>query len=276
MTVILPPQVIPGPEPRAARYGLFAAALGPNDLPNHAMAGGLTYESVSCGFSRIYPVACHTDRPQTVKVFTDGCDEYDEEGENGEEITALPFVVYATMKRGTAGHTRAELRTKVLRRLANGEQTSVEAGMANVLSTDPDLVTLTPPGITLADTVGELEQWLYGIQPTDQNYGYAGCLHCSPRIAAYAAEEDLIVQDGALLRTRMGTAWAFGGGYPDDGTIYISGQPTIWRSADVFVPDIAQTLDRGFNQYMLLAEREYAVAYDCLAAQAIYNWGVPT
>lgn len=266
MTVILPPQVIPGPEPRAARYGLFAAALGPNNLPNHAMAGGLIYEPVSCGFSRTYPTVCHTDRPQTVKTFD----------EDNDTITALPFVVYATLECGTAGHTSAELETKVRRRLANGEQTSAEAGMADVLAADPGLATLTPPGITLADTIGELEQWLYGIQPTGQNYGYAGCLHCSPRIAAYAAEADLIVSDGALMRTRMGTVWAFGGGYPDDGTIYISGQPAIWRSADVFLPDVIQAIDRGINHYMLVAEREYAVAYDCLAAKATYNWEIPT
>ena len=264
MTINLPPQPIPGPEPRAVRYGLFAAALGPNDLKGHALAGGLIYEPVSCGFSRIYPAICHTDRPQKTKVFD----------EDNDQITALPFVVYATLQCGSAGHTRAEQEAKVRRRLANGEQTSAEAGMATIL--DDGAVPLIPPGITLSDTIGELEQWLYGINPTDQNYGFVGCLHCSPRIATYASEEDLIVQDGPLLRTRMGTVWSFGGGYPDDGTVYISGQPTIWRSADVYVPDPAQTFDRANNQWMLVAEREYAVAYDCLAAKATYNWGIPT
>jgi len=230
------------------------------------MAGGLTYEPVSCGFSHIYPANCHTDRPRETKEFD----------EDNDLITALPFVVYATIQCGTVGHTRAEMESKVLRRLANGEQTSAEAGLADVLAADPTLVTLTPPGITLSDTVGELEQWLYGLQPADMNYGYVGCIHASPRIATYAAEEDLIVQDGALMRTRMGTVWSFGGGYPDDGSIYITGQPTVWRSSDVFLPDSIQTIDRDLNQYMLVAEREYVVAYDCLAAVATYNWGIPT
>lgn len=264
MSVILPPQVISGPEPRAVRYGLFTAALGPNVLVEHAMAGGLVYEPVSCGFSRIYPSACHTDVPETVKVF---------DGDNGL-VTALPFVVYATLQCGAVGHTQLELEEKVRRRLANGEQTSVEAAMAAVLAAGATPV--TPPGIALSDTVGELEQWLYGINPTDQNYGFVGCLHASARIAAYAMEEDLIVQDGPLLRTRMGTVWSFGGGYPDDGTIYISGQPRIWQSPDVYLPDSAQTFDRDNNQWMLLAEREYAVSYDCLAASATFNWGIPT
>ncbi len=63
----------------------------------------------------------------------------------------------------------------------------------------------------------------------------------------------------------MGTVWAFGGGYPDDGTIYISGQPTVWRSSDVFVAPASGAFDRLTNQYNMIAEREYAVAYDCLA-----------
>jgi len=233
-------------------------------MTGHALAGGLIYEPVSCGFSRIYPANCYTDEPQTVKVF---------DGDN-DWITALPFVVYATLQCGAAGHTMAEQETKVRRRLANGEQTSAEAGMAAILASGA--VSLTPPGITLSDTVGELEQWLYGINPTDQNYGFVGCLHCSPRIATYAAEEDLLIQDGPLFRTAMGTVWSFGGGYPDDGTVYISGQPMIWRSRDVYLPDSSQTFDRTNNQWMLVAEREYAVAYDCLAAKATYNWGIPT
>lgn len=263
MTVILPPTPVAGPEPRAVRYGLFTAALGPLPLPEHGLAGGLVYEPVSCGYSRIYPASCHTDERRTVKTF---------DGEN-EAVEALPFVVYSTLQCGAAGKTSSDLEAKVRRRLANGEQTSAEAGMAAILASGATPV--TPPGITLSDTIGELEQWLYGINPSGQNYGYVGCLHCSPRIAAYAALEDLIVQDsGPLLRTRMGTVWSFGGGYPDDGTIYISGQPTIWKSEDIYVPDPVQTFDRSANQWMLVAEREYAVAYDCLAASATFNWGI--
>jgi hypothetical protein len=44
----------------------------------------------------------------------------------------------------------------------------------------------------------------------------------------------------------------------------------------VFVPEPRQLLNRTNNQYHLIAEREYAVSYDCVAASAIYNWGIPT
>lgn len=263
MTTVLPYQIVSAPEPRGIRYGLFTAALGPLDLPTHARAGGITYEPVSCGYAHRFESTCHTDRPAQEKIF-DG---------NEDLITAESVVVYATLTCGSAGHTGDELTTKVLRRLANGEQTQAEAAMADALAAGATPV--IPPGITLADTIGELEQWMYGISP-DQDYGNVGCLHASPRIASYAQSEDLIVSDGPLLRTRMGTVWSFGGGYPDDGTIYISGQPTVWRSSDVFVAPASGAFDRIYNQYNLVAEREYAVAYDCLAASAVFNWGITT
>lgn len=264
MTTVLPYQIVQAPEPRGRRYGIFIAANGPNTLPPHARAGGITYEPVSCGYSRIFDAVCHTDQPAQSKI----------SDEDEDWITADPFVVYATLLCGPVGHTEEEFSTKVQRRLANGEQTSVEAAMAAILLAGA--VPVTPPGITLTDTVGELEQWLYGIQPADQGYGNVGCLHASPRISAYAMNEDLIVQDGPLLRTRMGTVWSFGGGYPDDGTIYISGQPTFWQSSDVFVSPPSQVFHQESNQYHMIAEREYAVAYDCLAASATFNWGITT
>lgn len=267
--VISPPVVVPAPEPRGLRYGLMTVAAGPNVLPPHARAGGITYEPVSCGHAHHYPTECHTEERQGGGEKTFDSDETIIERES--------FIAYATLLCGSAGKTTADLEAKVRRRFANGEQSVVEAGMATILAAGA--VPLIPPGITLADTIGELEQWLYGTDttaPADAQYGNVGYLHASPRFAALAMSEDLIVPDGLLLRTRMGTIWSFGGGYPDDGTIYISGHVTIWRSDDVVVPPVAQLLNKGTNQYYALAEREYAVSYDCVAASAVYNWGVPT
>lgn len=267
MTGIIPPQVVPAPEPLGLRYGLLSVATGPGILPAHARAGGLIYEPVSCGHTRVYPTTCHASREDQPKIFDPGDAWIEQE----------PFVVYATLQCGAAGNTTADLEAKVRRRFANGEQTSVEAEMALRLAAGA--TPLTAPGLTLADTVAELEQWLYGndtTAPADANYGNVGFLHASPRICALAMEEDLIVQDGQLLRTRMGTVWVFGGGYPDDGTIYVSGNVAVWRSADVMVPPVAQLLDKATNQFYVVAEREYVVSYDCVAASATYYWGTPT
>lgn len=265
--VITPPEVVPAPEPRGLRYGLFTAANGPLDLPSPAIAGGLIYEPVSCGFARQYETLCHTDERLASKTFDEG----------DSPIQRDSFVVYATLSCGSVGNTDAMLEAKVKRRLANGEQSIAEAGLATILASGA--IPLVAPGVTLADVVGELEQWLYGSDPTipaDAQYGNIGYLHAPPRIAAFAADADLVHRDGALLRTPMGSIWVFGAGYPDDGTIYVSGNVTVWRSPDVFVPPPRQVLDKTTNHYQMIAEREYAVSYDCVAASAIFNWGVPT
>lgn len=265
--VIAPPLVVSAPEPRGVRYGLFQSANGPLDLPTHGLAGGIVYEPVSCGFARSYGTLCHTDEQLGNKTYDP----------NETPITRESFVVYSSLACGSAGKTSAELEAKVRRRLANGEQSVAEAGMATILAAGA--TPLVAPGVTLTDVVGELEQWLYGTDPTapaDAQYGNVGYLHASPRIAAHAMTADLIVPDGPLLRTSMGTIWVFGGGYPDDGTIYVSGNVTVWRAPDVFVSTPSFVLDRTTNQYHVIAEREYAVSYDCVAASAVYNWGIPT
>lgn len=259
--VITPPLVIPAPEPRGLRYGLFSTANGPNYLPPHGAAGGLTYDPVSCGIAHWYDTPCHGD-VRYGKIFDD----------NNEWINADPFVAYASLKCGSAGTNSADLMAKVQRRLANGEQTIAEFGLATALAAGATPI-VAPVMTSLTTVVSELEQWLYGIATA--GYGNVGYLHAPPRVQAYAADADLLVPDGAMLRTRMGTIWVFGGGYPDDGMIYISGQVTVWRSRDVFVSPPESALNLSTNEYRVLAEREYAVSYDCVAASAEFDW-LPT
>lgn len=259
--VISPPVVVSAPEPRRLRSGLLAAA-GIVDLPPHGRAGGIIYEPVSCGYARSYDTPCPADGRLFEKTF----DAQD------DPIEREPFLAYATIKCGSVGNS--VLKDKVLRRLANGEQSVVEQAMDGILFAGA--TPIFPPGTTMADTVGELEQWLYGNAPTYAQYGNVGYLHASPRILSYAMESELVVQDGPILRTPMGTVWVFGGGYTDDGTIYVSGNVTIWRDPEIFVPPQLQVLDKSTNQFYMLAERGYVVSYDCVAASAVFNWGIPT
>jgi hypothetical protein len=255
---ITPPLIVPAPEPRGLRYGLFAVANGPVKLMPHGAAGGLTYDPVSCGEAHWYDTPCHGDI-RYGKIFD----------ENNGWITADPFLAYASLRCGSAGTNPAELEAKVMRRLANGEQTIAEFGLATALAAGA-IPLITPVTASITAMVAELEQWLYGIATA--NYGNVGYLHAPPRFAAYAADADLLIQDGPLLRTRMGTIWIFGGGYPDDGRMYISGQVTVWRSDDVFVSPATSALNLMKNEYRMLAEREYAVAYDCVAASVESDW----
>lgn len=253
---ITPPVVVDAPVPRGLRTGLFAAGVGPRILPDHGSAGGITYEPISCGHAHFLEVSCGLGDLAVEKTIdtSDG------------QIRANPFVVYASMGCGSVGSSSADLDRKVRQRLANGEQTIAEFGLGLVLSAGATPIAAADP--TLTGVVGGLEQWLYGINGAA--YGNVGYLHASIRMAAYAAHEELIVHDQGLMKTPMGTIWIFGGGYPDDGTITVSGQVSVWRSAQVYTPPAQLNLQT--NQYTIIAEREYAVAYDCVAASSVFDW----
>jgi hypothetical protein len=270
VTGIIPPQVVTPPEPRALRYGLLTAANGPLSLPApHGLAGGVTYTPVGCGQTHVWPNLCHDN-----EVFNTRGDVQMEIGlrktfdAEADLVERDSFIVYASLTCGSAGTTWEELDAKVRRRLADGEQTSAETGLATLLTAGA--TALPYVGVELTDVVAELEQYLYG--SAGFGYGYVGYLHAPPRMVAYAAEEGLVVRDGPLLKTPAGTVWVFGGGYPDDGTITISGQVTVWRSDDVFVTPAGSALNQRTNQYNMLAEREYVVSYDCAAASAVFDW----
>lgn len=264
MTALLPPQVIEAPQPRALRYGLLAAANGPLDPPApHGLAGGVTYKPDGCGVAHLYnTTTCPPDNPAKT---------YDPEIGN---LTRPSFIAYASLICGAAGRTPTQLEDRVRGRLADGEQTVAEQGFATILAAGATPL-VAPVPTSFLSVIGELEQWLYGATPAGAGYGYQGYLHVPYRYAAEAAFNQLVVKDGPLLRTPDGTIWVFGGGYPDDGTCYITGQVTVWRSADIFISPAASVLNRTTNQYRLLAEREYAASYDCVAASATFDW-IPT
>ncbi len=249
---LMPPSVEPAPVPRGLRYGLFNAANGPAELPGRSLGGGLTYEPVSCGQAHRYPIECDDTPPE--KTF-DEADDW---------ITADPFLVYSSFTCGSVGQTPAGIEDKLKRRITNGEQSQVELQLAGLLAADSQPVYSSDPG-DLVYVIAELEQWLYGTA----GYGNVGVIHAPFLAAAQAQAAGLVVESKGvpgMLTTRMGTAWSFGA-YPDNGVIYITGLVGVWRAADVFVPPASLTFDRTTNQWYGLAEREYAVAWDCAAAQ---------
>lgn len=256
---LFPAPVVTAPEPRGLRYGLLTAANGPLDLPVQGRGGGVQYEPVSCGRAYIYPVECPAGVTPPAKIF-DGSDDV---------VEADPFVVYATYTCGAAGQSAQSVEAKVRRRLANGEQSQVEKALGDILAANATSV-FPPESDNLWAVVGALEQWLYGTQGVDgQGYGNVGFLHASLRTAAYAQHGGSLIKDGSVYKTPLGTIWVFGD-YEDDGSVYITGNVTVWRSPDVQVPPAAQTLNRTTNQWWMLAEREYAVAYDCVAGAAVF------
>lgn len=281
MAGIIPGPLVDAPEPIGSRYGLFAAAIGPLDLPPHGAGGGVQYVPATCGRAHAWPIVCAGgvvgDTPKQV-----------DEGE--ETVEADPFTIYATYECGSLGFAGQELQNRALRRLLNGEQGAVEyalwTGTSDVGATALDITSLqnNVSDILIAGNenieavVGQLEFAAYHTQ----GYGNVAYIHAPVSVAAWAASASLVIKDGPRLRTPYGSIWVFGGGYPGTGNndnpapdggayLHITGQVTVWRSAEPQVFTAAETLNRETNQQVMLAEREYAVGYDCLNIRAVFD-----
>lgn len=264
-----PPVLTQVPAPSELRYGLLTVAEATgrlNEFPGGRSASGVQFDAQSCGVASPYPIACDTP---PAKTFSAG----------DPTIEALPFAVYSSMVCGTAGYTTQEFEDKARRNLRAGEQGAVEEAFwtgAPTLGIDflADSTVVTPVNDTLiTSVVSELEEWLY----STVGYGFYGVIHAPVAYAAYAATAMQIVQDGAIKRTPYGTVWVFGGGYPlgtpatQIGQIAITGQVSVWRAGDAFVYPAEQTIDKATNQQYVIAEREYAVGFDCHAAIATFE-----
>jgi len=253
---MMPAPIVDAAQPRGLRYGLLAAAAGPLELPPHALASGVRFKPVSCGTVHIYEISCPTDDPAE-KVF-DPQTPY-VEGDSS--------ALYASLECSRVGTSAAQMEDDVRRRLANGEQTGAETLMASALAAAATPL-VAPNDASISSVLGELEAFLYDADQAA--YGNVGFIHSPVRYAAYLGANGLLIRDGAVWRTHMGTIVVFGGGYPDDGTIYVSGNVTVWRAADANVPPAEQTWDHETNTFKLIAEREYVVGYDCVAGSVSF------
>lgn len=278
--VMIPGPLIPGPEPAATRYGLFAAASGPMDLPEKARGGGLRYIPVTCGEAHTYPIACSGGAVLHAEKEADPQNPLVETG---------AFAVYASIECGSVGYTEAELHTQVVRRLLNGEQGAAEYALWTGLAADTSVLDIenlvesgqavsNPADESLVATIAALEAWAY----RTQGYGGVAYIHAPVEVAAYAGDHHLIEFRNGLKYTPFGSVWVFGGGYPGTGAdnaappaggayMYITGQVNVWRSPDIFTYPVEQTMDFETNQRFLLSEREYAIGFDCFAGRALFD-----
>jgi hypothetical protein len=53
--------------------------------------------------------------------------------------------------------------------------------------------------------------------------------------------------------------------------LHITGQVQVWRSSSEFVYPADQTMNRTTNQRLLIAEREYAIGFDCFNGRAEFD-----
>lgn len=268
---LVPAPLIAAPQPiNPRRYGLFDAASGPLDLPGHGEGGGVRFVPDACAEGVAYGVTCYGgDNPAPEKPLSGDPDP----------VTTGVFVALTTIECNAVGYRLTEMRDKVRRDLEGTEQTTVEKALWSGLDlegNDLGILVLDGPGTSvvpagydeglITDVVAALERYAY----TDQGYGSPAYLHAPIEVAAFAAEAGLILPESnspnARKRTPMGSVWAFGA-YPA-GEIIVTGQTTVWRAPEIQVYDAFQ---QTTNLRFLVAERAYAVGFECFAGRATFD-----
>jgi hypothetical protein len=262
---LIPGLVVEPPEPLRTRYGLFTSASGPLDLPAHGEGGGVRYVPLTCGGAYAYGATCYPTPADAPEKPHDP---------DAAEVETGVFLALATLNCSAVGYTLEQQRTKVRRRLEASEQATVEnafwtgldleGNSLDILSLDgnaEDIPAGYDPGL-ITDVVGALERYAY----TTNGYGYQAYIHAPVEVAAFGHEAGLVLKDGNRLVTPMGSVWSFGA-YPG-GSVIITGQTTVWRAGETQVYD---AFDRITNERLLVAERAYAVSFDCFAGRAEFD-----
>lgn len=278
------PVIVNQPPVGRIRYGLFAAANGPYDMPDHGDIGGVQYIQEHCGPAHLLAAASCTNPTVTIaSVGFDACD-----------LTAvgLPFQAVATLKIGALPYNAAEVERRARVRLADNAQYVAEqafwGGNADVqpavqrpeLNGGSGILDITPtPGtaVTIEYGLGLLEDAL-------AQYSYPGIIHARPVVSAYAAERMLAPTPLQLPKgptgvqyTPMGNTWSFGRGYsglhpvtgasPAAGTAYMvaTGSVAVWRDPNVYVNPPEKSFDRSGNAWQTTAQQAMAITIDCVA-----------
>lgn len=276
---IVPGQVVNAPEPLRRRYGIFDAAAGPLDLPPHGQGGGVRYVPLTCGEAYGYGINCADDLVASPSKPID---------DDPDEVVTGVFAVLSSIACTQVGYTEEQLREKARRTLEAAEQGAVEqtfwtgedhAGNdIGILDLEKTAEAIFPPTGGVKDIralVAQLEDYAYRIH----GYGYQAYIHAPSRFAPWAADARLIEKDGNRKVTPNGSVWVFGGGYPgtgagggsgwpDGGFMHVTGQVTVWRSPEI---EIASAFNVNNNERLIVAERAYAVAYDCFNARIEFN-----
>jgi hypothetical protein len=261
-------QLIETPSPGRLRYGLFNV-VDFRALSTRGVSAGTSFLTDHCGGAYAYDTDGCSANP--VKPFVEGSDLREAE----------PFWVVSKKHCGTVGRSAAEMAAAAREQLAAGEQTVVESVLWDGGGLAAHAPTLTAAGATTVvptaagagAAVAALENAAY------QMFGYEGVIHVNQQAYAALAYSGLLVRDGDVWRTQLGTALSFGAGYDITGPAGVApAAGFVWAfmtaavhgaRTEVMVPDVTETLDRTANQWNATAERVYTLAYECPEVYAV-------
>lgn len=192
-----------------------------------------------------------------------------------------PFALYHLFRCRAVGGGWTGGEDRARRSLELGEQRGAERVMAQLLARDPDTVDLTPAvgAVSPVDGIALLEGW------SAANYGGVPVIHIARSVGSVLSALAVVQRATGgqqRLETRQGALIASGGGYgpgwapetdPDvaltapgagEAWLYVTGQVVVRRAASSTVTRVSQP--SLTNEFTALAERPYAVGWECGAA----------
>ena len=227
-------------------YGLFTVA-SPESPSNTEWQHGFSFESWACIDPNITRSSCIDGLADAPPKEFEVCPN--------TQMTK-PFTVYTGVKRTGQSQDVAETQARDI--LTNAEEYAVEKQLWAALGTAvTESAALSPLG-ALALVENSLAVGYMGL----------GVIHMTPGMAVRLGTTALVPK-GNGLETIAGTPVAVGAGYAAGGAvaIYGTGQLKIMRGGVDYVDAFAPSV----NDLLVLAERNYAMAWDCYSVGSLVS-----
>lgn len=258
--------------PQPVKFGLFSVSEFVTGGAPHWQQG-VIWEPYACGPATAY--ACPTcgenvSGTAPVKTYTSGVGE----------VQIAPFTVYGSFSCSPIGHWE-DAEKRALQNLLSGEERAVEAQIADgslhssMNLQAPEAVNITPtPGtpVSIPQGIALLES--YGALNGNGEF----VIMMNRRDALLANATGTLVKpadSGTMLRTILNTPVAalsgFNGRTGPNGVaalagmswLFATGKPYIYRTEPFITSERGASLDTSRNDLQILAERTYAVGWDC-------------
>lgn len=274
------PLYVPAPAVTPKPYGIFSVADISTPSDPHWQTGVEWEPEAGCASASVYacPTCVQNDgNTDPAKTYVAGV----------PKTLAIPFTVYGSFACSPIGNWDRGME-RAQKALENGEERAVENEIAlgthsvsNAL-TRAGTVNITPvvgTAVSVVEGLALLEQYI-GANSTGEGVILASRL----AVTLANANSPIIVPDGSVLRTRLGTPVAALSGF--DGKtgpnivaaagkawIYaIGSRPRIFKG-DIFLTpdDRSHALSQRTNDFKVLAERTYTVGWDCFTVGVLVN-----